>query len=400
MRIIFVIVLLTGKMAAFSQNAALKTGHRFPDLVIRNILNAPVKKLDVHTENNKLLILNFWGTWCAPCIPEMDHLAELQKHNPAIQVIGISDETPDRLQKYLQQKPSALWLASDTSGYLYQQFGFNSVGQAAVINKKGVIVALVMTDSINQVFIDKLKNGEPVTSSAQTGNKMANTEDVFQVDSLVQYQVTLGSYRPGVTSMGRTYRKSIFENRRLSFINVCASMLYREAFNIQSHSQVEYVPDEKSICDFSDKSTLWCFDLVVKPESKDSLYIIMQQTLNKLLPVKGRLEKREKPVYVLKQIPGSAYTWKESQAGESTYSFSGEGFSGTAVTFNKFSNYVSNELGLPVIDETGLTGRYDIKTGNVLRSKDNILQALEKLGLTVEKTNREMDVLVVYKETR
>lgn len=373
----------------------LKAGDLFPDMIIRPIVNAPVKALDVHAPNKKFLILNFWGTWCSPCIPEMDSLARLQAKNSAyIQVIGISNDPVSRLQKYLQRKPSNLWLASDTTSNLYQQFGFNSVGQAAIIDQQHRIVALVNTDSINQSLIDKLVRKEPIRSSAETGNKKDVADETFTVDSTIGFQVTWSGYRPEASSMSKYYWKTPFEGRRVSYVNQCLSGIYREAYDV-SYKQVVYEIPEKEVCNWEDKNSRYCFDLIVKPEQKDSLFIIMRRLLHQLFPVKAKLEKREMPVYVLRQLPGAA-SWKATAGTESTYSFSGNGFEGKGVTMKPFAEYVGNELGLPVVDETGLTGKYDIITHNEMRTQEDMLAALKKIGLSVEKTTRKIDALIIY----
>ena len=394
MRIILFVLLIAACSIAKAQ-PLLKAGDLFPDYVIRNIINAPVKQLDVISENKKVLILNFWGTWCAPCLPEMDSLAKLQAKNKGIQIIGISNEDTDRLKKYLKRKPSSLWLASDTGYHLYKTFAFNYVGQSAIINTQGRIVALVRTDSINQQLISKLLRNENITSSAETGNKRDLDEvDPFAVDSTVQFQVTWSGYKKGIGSMNKSYWKTPLDGRRKTFFNVCITNLFREAYNV-SYKQVIYEMPEKAVCDFNDKNTLYCFDLIVKPSQKDSFFIIMRDLLNRLSPVKARLEKRKVPVYVLSR-EDSAADWKVSEAKETTYGFSGQGFKGTAIKLTPFVDYVSNELGLPVVDETGLTGQYDIVTENVLRTAEDVKAALKKIGLKVEKTEREMDVVVVY----
>lgn len=395
MRIIVSMLLVVGSIITKAQ-PVLKEGDLFPDYVIRNIINAPVKQLDVRNENRKLLILNFWGTWCSPCLPEMDSLAKLQSKNKGIRVIGISNEEVSRLQNYLKRKPSSLWLAADTNSYLYQSFALNYVGQAAIINTQNRIVALVRTDSINQRMIDKLLHNEKISSSAETGNR-ANPEekDDFSVDSTVNFQVTWSAYRKGVPSMSKAYWKTPFDGRRKTYINMCLPAIIREAYNV-SYKQVIFEVSEKSVCDFDDKSMLYCFDLMVKPSQKDSFFIIMRDILSRISPVKARLERRKIPVYVLTKEAG-ATDWKNSEVKETTYSFNGRGFKGVAIPVKTFADYVANELELPVVDETGLKGKYDITTENTLRTAADMKAALSKLGLKVEKTEREMDVVIVYK---
>lgn len=55
------------------------------------------------------IILNYWATWCAPCIAEMPILSELAKSRPHIVVIGMTTETitPDALTAFLQKHPVA-----------------------------------------------------------------------------------------------------------------------------------------------------------------------------------------------------------------------------------------------------------------------------------------------------
>ncbi|MFT3826635.1 MAG: TIGR03435 family protein [Chitinophagaceae bacterium] len=395
MRIILFTLLVISSSIAKAQ-PVLGAGDLFPDYVIRNIINAPVKQLDVRNDNKKILILNFWGTWCAPCLPEMDSLAKLQAKNTGIQVIGVSNDNTTRLQNYLKKKPSSIWLASDTNSYLYQTFAFNYVGQSAIINAQNKIIALVRTDSINQKLIDKLLRNEKVVSSAETGNKIdIETADPFGVDSAVGFQVTLSGYKKGIPSSSKSYWKTPMDGRRKTYFNVCLTSIIRDAYDL-SYKQLIYEVPEESVCDFKNKDMLYCFDLIVKPAQKDSFSIIMRDLLQRFSPIKFRHEKRKIPVFVLSRETGAA-DWKESAEKESTYSFSGRGFKGVAILMKPFADYISNELDLPVVDETGLAGKYDIATENVLRTPDEINAALKKLGLKVEKTEREMDVVVIYK---
>lgn len=374
----------------------LKAGDLFPAQLIRPLINAPVKQYDVQLQNKKLLILNFWGTWCSPCLPEMDSLSCLQRNNKGrLQVIAISDEPPTRLQKYLQRKPSLLWLASDTTANLYRQFGFSYVGQSAIVSGSNRIIALVRTDSINQHLIDRLLLGETVSSSAEAGNRVNAAADLFAVDSTLGFQVSWGAYRPNVASMRKTYLTTGFEGRRVTYFNACLTNMYKDAYGV-SNQQVIFEVPEKTVCNWDDKSTLYCLDLLVKPAQKDSLQVILQQTLERLAPVKVRRDRRMIPVYVLRRLPGAA-EWTTSTIRESTSSFSGQGFEGKGILLAPFVDYLSNELGLPVVDETGLTGKYDITTENTLRTKEDVLEAVKKLGLVVEKTTREMDVIAIYR---
>jgi uncharacterized protein (TIGR03435 family) len=393
---LFFILMLT-TVSAFAQQSVIKTGDTFPDVMIKPIINAPVNQANINDlKGAKLYILNFWGTWCSPCIPEMDMLAKLQKANAStVQIIAISDDSPARLRKYLVSKPSAIWLASDTGSFLYRALGFSYVGQSAILNSRHQVVALVKTDSINQRMIDMLLAGKKVSSNAEIKElPVTNTKDVFGVDSTMIENVTLRGYMKGEPTRGHHYSGS----RRISYYNVCATTLYKDAFGITSPKQIKYELDEKEVCDFDNKASLYCFDLLVKPEEKDNFYSIMQKKLLALLPIKAKVIEQTMPVYVLKLNNATKFKPTVSQSDQSTFGFSGKGFDGTAVTLEKFADqYLGNELDLPVVDETGLNKRYDIKTVVDLRTRDNIIKSIADLGLSLEKAERKIKMLVFYK---
>jgi uncharacterized protein (TIGR03435 family) len=390
-----------------AQEPLLKVGYRFPDMTITHISNGPVKECYLNkVKDNKYYILNFWGTWCSPCIPEMDTLAKLQKQNAGkIQVIAISDDNEERKSKYLKNKPSEIWLATDTSYTLYKMLNLAYVGQSAIVSPDKKIVALVRSDSINQQMIDKLLHGDSISMSAGIKEATIPTgDDAFGVDSLTTHSFSIRGYKKGLPSMGRTYiDNETYNGRRITWFNVSIGSLYRAAYGITSFQKQEVYDSsvsEKEVYDRDKKNKVatYCVDLLVKPEQTDNLYTILQQYLNKNLPIKARLEKRLMEVYVLKQKQGLDITLTPSVAEKSSYGFSGRGYEGIRVSLAKFAeDYLTNELGLPVVDETRLAGYYDIKTNVEQRNMAGILNSIEKLGLTVEKAQREMPVIVYYK---
>jgi len=164
MKKLLIAAILLIAFKADAQNYMLKAGDKFPNIVISPMINAPFTELNLSKyPSNKLFIINLWGTWCSPCIPEMDSLAKLQsKFSQQIQVIGVSDEPIDRLKKYLVKKPSKIWLASDTASLLYRMLNLAYVGQSIVVNNKHEIVALLKTDSVNAKVISRLIKGEKI----------------------------------------------------------------------------------------------------------------------------------------------------------------------------------------------------------------------------------------------
>ena len=57
------------------------------DLNLKDIKN---KKIKISSLNKDLILIDFWATWCPPCVKEIPHFIELKEQYPNIEIIGIS----------------------------------------------------------------------------------------------------------------------------------------------------------------------------------------------------------------------------------------------------------------------------------------------------------------------
>lgn len=96
--------------------------------------------------NGKVILINFWATWCPPCIKEMPALIALQDslNDRGFQILGISDEPLDRVQAFAEKmQVNYPMLLNDPRNQLAMQYGNNQgvLPYSALINRDGEIVA-------------------------------------------------------------------------------------------------------------------------------------------------------------------------------------------------------------------------------------------------------------------
>jgi len=60
-----------------------------------------LKPLLNKTDDDKIHVVNFWATWCAPCVKELPYFEELQTANMNIEVILVSLDFPDKFESQL-----------------------------------------------------------------------------------------------------------------------------------------------------------------------------------------------------------------------------------------------------------------------------------------------------------
>ncbi len=88
----------------------------------------------------KIVLLNFWATWCAPCIAELPSLQALQQDMPQVVVIAVSvDQDPDAYHRFLTQHPLNLLTVEDTERHVNALYGTSLFPESYLIDRKGVI---------------------------------------------------------------------------------------------------------------------------------------------------------------------------------------------------------------------------------------------------------------------
>jgi len=107
----FGFVALLGPASQASATDTLTIGSVAPELDIEHWVQngdgrfKPVTKF----EKDKVYVVEFWATWCGPCVSSMPHLAELQKTyaSKGVQIVSISNEDLETVEKFLDRPVSA-----------------------------------------------------------------------------------------------------------------------------------------------------------------------------------------------------------------------------------------------------------------------------------------------------
>ncbi|MDW8104119.1 MAG: TlpA disulfide reductase family protein [Armatimonadota bacterium] len=127
---------------AFQPTNTLREGQTAPDVVLRFTEDGLQQSLS--TYRGKVLVLDFWATWCAPCRFTMPKIEEFHQRykDKGVTVIGVAVDVEDYNQvvQFAKEMGVTYPIAADTSGEAKLYYQIRNLPTLFVIDKDGVIV--------------------------------------------------------------------------------------------------------------------------------------------------------------------------------------------------------------------------------------------------------------------
>ncbi|MBC7589349.1 MAG: DUF547 domain-containing protein [Chitinophagaceae bacterium] len=141
--------------SSFAQNA-YKEGSTVKDFAIGTMLNNNAKLDSFKQLQKDITIIDFFGTWCAPCIKAIPHLQELQKKfGDKISIVLISTEEKDKLSAFIKNRSGFSFpLIVDGDESITQLFQPPSYPYSVVVNKDGTILSISNAAALNEAAIE------------------------------------------------------------------------------------------------------------------------------------------------------------------------------------------------------------------------------------------------------
>jgi peroxiredoxin len=130
----------TSLVLAPASARALEVGDRAPDFAAPALDGKGTVSLAQF--RGKVVYLDFWASWCAPCLKAIPEIEAMRKELPSdgFQVVAVNlDTSPKKALRFLAKNPIGYPSASDPKGRLPKQFGVDTMPTSYLIDGEGVI---------------------------------------------------------------------------------------------------------------------------------------------------------------------------------------------------------------------------------------------------------------------
>ena len=145
----------------------LRVGGPAPSFELETLSGEIFKSSDL---KNKAVILNFWATWCVPCIKEMPELNKAHasfKEND-VEIIAINfAETRSKVDKFVSKHPINFPVLLDKYGNFSQDYRVRNLPVTYFISPDGIIMDTVFGGITQQLIKKKLKQLDQATPTQE-----------------------------------------------------------------------------------------------------------------------------------------------------------------------------------------------------------------------------------------
>jgi thiol-disulfide isomerase/thioredoxin len=448
MKIIFSVILFMIFYRSDAQLLELRSlikGQKVPNILLSLHTGDSVNSINLYDLNKKLIIFDFWGTYCSSCIANMPHLQKLQEEfGNNIQIIIVTknskkevDNLFARINGHVSSEITYAWkhlpfIVEDS--ILDKLFPHDAVPCHVWLNSTKVVEGIAYDNTTTSENIQAFLMGKKI-KLAKFGMaeidplhplSWINGEDEF-INQLKYYSFIYSRLNHQGGGDGQVAALIDSTTKKIvgfSCINMSIADLYKLSRFHYKNPNIG-IPDNKILLEVKNKdkfyppknteylewadTSLFTYAIRVPLKKANDLYIIMRQDLDRYFHYNSKLENRKVKCLILKRITKKDTTFTKGREAKYEIDFGSNGArlniqnTPISILVSRIETVVSyKDSFMPFFDETQYQGNIDINIPWSDEFKDisisGLRKSLRKYGLDLVEEYKILSMLVISDE--
>ena len=427
---------LTICMASGAQDANRsqypELGKVIPEFELSNVRYYPQRRISNKDITGKWVVLDFFSKNCSSCFASFPKINELQaKFKGKLEIILIGDtRMADGIEVVYEKFKNKLQLNLPVTyeSKLFDNWGIEYVPCLIWINSKGIVKAVTASSDFTAEnialflgdkdfdFLDRsitgidsimnsYTNSKPLLIDCNGGNptdflhrsllsvfKLTVKQYVpFRIDGFIDSELGKGTGRFDVTgAILEWLYEYAYCGEGIDIGNKYGTFYHLPVLKLADPSLFKY--------DFQSGENLFNYSLIVPPEKATRKYLmeVMQRDLKNYFGYDAGIENPKVPYWSLK-VSSAAKEKLKSKSEKEVVDGSHAGYSLKNVSIQRIIQLISgyHQQVPPFIDETGIDFKVDVEIDAMMTDLEDIVKALAKQGLILEKGEKEMPAIVI-----
>ena len=324
----------------------------------------------------RAVVLDFFATWCAPCIAAIPHIDKLvaETRDLPVTYIAVGQESADLLRRTLAKHPMTVPFLHDADGSVSNAYWVSALPHVVVIDRNGRILTITHPNKLTRDVIRQ------AVSATAPGPEAPQASPSGAQKPAVSLTVHATENRSGSVRQHQTTGEFLASG-------VGVQQLLRTAWGTGIHAVDLRVnlPD-----------TAYDVHIVPPVGSPATALQMLRVALEGLLGIEGRVETREADGYRLSR-PANAPALERGAGTGRRINRDSTRLDFTDVPIDEIARTIGMALGKPVKNDTGLSGTFSLDLRWTAGDSRGVIGALEKAGFIVQPESVPVQVLVVQK---
>lgn len=417
-------------IAANSGQQAIQTGQTVPDVSITDIHNYKAKTASLSDFKGKLLILDFWATWCSPCVAMIPRMDSLQKQfGDKIQFLSVTYQKATEVMPFLEKLEKQKGRHFDLpvvveDKELHKLFPHRTLPHYVWIGADGKAKAITESTELTSANIREIIEGQRalLTNKRQyMGQKYNPYQPLFSIASHfgkdhILVRSVLSGFNEDIAGGGSyvdvANQDSIYF-RRITLYNVSMPRLFqiaaggskpfswnRTIIKAKDLSKLRSAASGQAYRDWLKDGNGYCYELVVPAGKADKAYEIMWNDLsNYFTDYRIEIHNEEMDCLALQSTGDYSKVISKGGVPGSEFSFTGCTITnrkfGLSLLVNQLATLYMQTLATPILNETSLEEPVDLKIDAPLNNVEAVNKALSAYGLRLVNVKRKLEVLII-----
>jgi thiol-disulfide isomerase/thioredoxin len=402
----------TGVALSTDSIKPLQIGDSIPDA----LWNIPLQMVKAGQEGSttvtlddykgKLIILDFWATWCGSCIAAFPKIKQLQLDFSAhMQTIPVTYQPKDKISAFFHNNPNAKDLAGSIvqDSVISRYFPHRLIPHYVWIYNgrvEAITDGFELTSKNIQALITQERKIVRVKSDLDFDrSKPFDANAAIGIENLTLYRSIFAKYINGVGSSfgitshkdGKQKRLYIVNGKILDFYNFAVDNPNRRRIVLEVKDTSRYLAEPEVLATPAwAKANLFCYELIFPADLNDKrLRTLVLNDINRYLGLHGRMERRNVDCYVIQSDPALSSNSLGNPSDKEEIALTIDQL------INRFSFQLAGFPTKPILISDVENDRLLSLTANSIETLTALKAALRPYGLKIIKDQRVLEVFVI-----